>query len=67
MNLINAIRESKAKDLVVASTNTGLGDKEGKLDWGTALLIRTKQIKRMITSYIGENYEFEKFYFMGQF
>lgn len=53
MNLINAIRESKVKNLVVASTNAGLGDKEGKMDWGTALLLRTKQIKRMVTSYVG--------------
>ncbi len=58
MNLINAIRESKVKDLTIASNNAGLGDKSGKVDWGLSCLLRTGQIKRMISSFIGENYEF---------
>lgn len=60
MNLINAIRESKVKDLVVASNNPGLGDKEGKMDWGLGILFRGQQIKKLIASYVGENYEFER-------
>ena len=56
MNLINAIRESKVKDLVVASNNPGLGDKEGKMDWGLGILFRGQQIKKLIASYVGENY-----------
>lgn len=56
MNLINAIRESQVKNLTIASNNCGLGDREGKMDWGLAVLLRNKQIKRMISSYVGENY-----------
>jgi acyl CoA:acetate/3-ketoacid CoA transferase alpha subunit len=40
----------------VASNNCGYGDKDGKNDWGLSVLLRTKQIKRMISSYVGENY-----------
>lgn len=53
MNLIYALKESKVKDLVVASTTTGLADLAGKMEWGLTMLVKTKQIKRMITSYIG--------------
>lgn len=53
MNLINAVKESKVKDLTVASNNCGYAD--GKLDWGLSVLLRTRQIKRMISSYVGEN------------
>lgn len=56
MNLINAIRESNIKNLTIASNNCGLGDREGKMDWGLAVLLRNRQIKRMISSYVGENY-----------
>lgn len=66
MNLINAIRESNVKGLTIASNNCGLGDKEGKTDWGLSILLRNKQIKRMISSYVGENYEFERQYFSGE-
>ena len=53
MNLINAVKVSGVKNLTVASNNCGVGDKEGKYDWGLAVLLRTKQIKRMISSYVG--------------
>jgi 3-oxoacid CoA-transferase subunit A len=56
MNLLNAIRESNVQNLTVVSNNPGLGDKEGKLDWGLGILLRKKQIKKMISSYVGENY-----------
>ena len=58
MNLINAIREAKIKDLTCASNNPGLGDFSGQKDWGLGVLLRDKLIKRMIASYIGENVEF---------
>lgn len=66
MNLINAVKESKAKNLTIVSNNCGLGDKDGKIDWGLSVLLRSKQIKRMISSYVGENVEFEKQYFTGE-
>jgi len=53
MNLIQAVKESGVKDLIVASNNCGVGDKEGKKEWGLAVLLRNKQIKRMISSYVG--------------
>lgn len=58
MNLINAIRESKIKNLTVASNNPGLGVKEGNFEWGLAVLLTEKQIKRMIISFVGESFEF---------
>ncbi len=66
MNLINAVKESGAKNLTIASNNCGVGDKEGKADWGLAVLLRNRQIKRMISSYVGENYEFERQFFNGE-
>lgn len=54
MNLINAVKESKVQDLVCVSNNCGYGGKEGESkDWGLAVLLRTKQIKRMVSSYVG--------------
>ena len=53
MNLIQAIRESQVKNLTIASNNCGYGDKTGEKDWGLGVLLRTKQIKRMIASYVG--------------
>lgn len=66
MNLINAIKESGVKDLTIASNNCGVGDKEGKKDWGLAVLLRNRQIKRMISSYVGENVQFERQFFSGE-
>lgn len=53
MNLINAIQENQIKGLTIASNNCGFDD--GKTSWGLAALLKTKQIKRMISSYAGEN------------
>lgn len=58
MNLINAVRESGAKNLTCVSNNCGFGDKAGTKYWGLAVLLQSKQIKRMISSYVGENPEF---------
>lgn len=55
MNLIQGVREMGVKDLTVVSNNCGYGDKTGEKDWGLAILLRNKQIKRMISSYVGEN------------
>lgn len=66
MNLVHAIRESKVKDLTIASNNCGFTDQDVKNDWGLAILLRTRQIKRMISSFVGENIEFERQYFCGE-
>ncbi|MEO1707459.1 MAG: CoA transferase subunit A, partial [Pseudomonadota bacterium] len=54
--LIIALRDSGAKDLTVISNNAGVDD------WGLGLLLQTRQIKKMISSYVGENKEFERQY-----
>ncbi|WP_246218207.1 CoA transferase subunit A [Litoribacterium kuwaitense] len=53
-NLIKALSESSVKNLTVISNNCGVDD------WGLGLLLRNKQIKKMIASYVGENKEFER-------
>ena len=65
-NLINAIKESGVKDLTFVSNNCGYADKTDKNDWGLAVLLRTRQIKRMVSSYVGENPEFERQYMNGE-
>ncbi len=55
-NLIQALKESKAKGLTCVSNNAGVDD------WGLGLLLQTRQIKKMISSYVGENALFEKQY-----
>ncbi len=52
--LIMALRDSGVKDLTVVSNNAGVDD------WGLGLLLRTRQVKKMISSYVGENAEFER-------
>jgi len=52
--LIIALRDSGAKDLTVISNNAGVDD------WGLGLLLQTKQIKKMVSSYVGENDEFAR-------
>jgi acyl CoA:acetate/3-ketoacid CoA transferase alpha subunit len=66
MNLINAVKQAGTRQLTIASNNCGVGDKEGKTDWGLAVLLRNRLIKRMISSYVGENYEFERQFFNGE-
>jgi len=53
-NLIEAVKQHGAQDLTVVSNNAGVDD------WGLGLLLRSRQIKRMISSYVGENKEFER-------
>src|SRR5688572_1374957 len=52
--LIAALRDSGAKDLTVISNNAGVDG------FGLGLLLETRQIKKMISSYVGENKEFER-------
>jgi 3-oxoacid CoA-transferase A subunit len=58
--LIDAIRDSGVTGLTVASNNAGI---DGE---GLGKLLRTRQIKKMISSYVGENKEFERQYLAGE-
>jgi 3-oxoacid CoA-transferase subunit A len=58
--LIDAIVLSGVKDLTVASNNAGIDNE------GLGKLLRTRQIKKMISSYVGENKEFERQYLSGE-
>jgi 3-oxoacid CoA-transferase subunit A len=59
-NLIHALRDSGVKGLTVISNNCGVDDA------GLGLLLQTRQIKKMISSYVGENDTFEKQYLSGE-
>jgi 3-oxoacid CoA-transferase subunit A len=59
-NLILALRESGVKNITVISNNCGVDD------FGLGLLLQTRQIKKMISSYVGENDTFEKQYLSGE-
>ena len=59
-NLITALRDSGAKDLTVISNNAGVDD------FGLGLLLQTRQIRKMVSSYVGENKTFEKQYLNGE-
>ena len=58
--LIRALRDTGVKDLTVASNNAGV---DGA---GLGLLLETRQIRKMISSYVGENAEFERQFLMGE-
>jgi 3-oxoacid CoA-transferase subunit A len=58
--LIEALRDSAVKDLTVISNNAGVDG------FGLGRLLETRQIKRMISSYVGENKEFERQYLAGE-
>ncbi len=53
-NLINALVRRGVRDLTCVSNNAGVDD------WGLGLLLQTKQIRKMVSSYVGENAEFER-------
>ncbi|HEX3579896.1 MAG TPA: CoA transferase subunit A [Thermoanaerobaculia bacterium] len=55
-NLINALVKRGVKGLTCVSNNAGVDD------WGLGLLLQTKQIRKMVSSYVGENAEFERQY-----
>jgi 3-oxoacid CoA-transferase subunit A len=55
MTLIHSLKDLGIKDITCVSNNCGYCDKQGKEVWGLAVLLKSKQIKRMIASYVGEN------------
>lgn len=58
--LILALRDSGVSGLTVVSNNAGV------TDWGLGLLLHTRQVKKMISSYVGENAEFERQFLAGE-
>lgn len=58
--LIQAIHDDGAKDLTFASNNAGVDD------FGIGILLQTHQVKKMISSYVGENTEFMRQYLSGE-
>jgi 3-oxoacid CoA-transferase subunit A len=58
--LIEAVKESGVKDLTAISNNAGIDD------FGLGKLLQTRQIRKMISSYVGENKEFERQYLAGE-
>ena len=58
--LIDALRDSGVKNLAVISNNAGVDG------FGLGKLLETRQIKKMISSYVGENKEFERQYLAGE-
>jgi 3-oxoacid CoA-transferase subunit A len=63
--LIAALRDTGARNLTIASNNAG-ADIGGKGQWGIGLLLQTHQVKKMISSYVGENAEFERQFLTGE-
>ena len=58
--LIMALRDSGSKGLTCVSNNAGVDD------WGLGLLLKTRQIRKMVSSYVGENAEFERQFMSGE-
>ncbi|MDG9948897.1 CoA transferase subunit A [Acinetobacter ursingii] len=58
--LINALKQTQVTGLTCISNNAGVDD------FGLGILLQTKQIKKMISSYVGENKEFERQYLNGE-
>ena len=58
--LIAALRDSGVKNLTCISNNAGVDG------WGLGQLLETRQIRKMISSYVGENKEFERQYLSGE-
>ena len=58
--LIAAIKEAGTKDITIASNNCGVDD------FGLGVLLKTRQIKKMISSYVGDNAEFMRQYLSGE-
>ena len=58
--LIIALRDSGARDITAVSNNAGIDE------WGLGLLLQTRQIRKMVSSYVGENAEFERQFMAGE-
>ena len=59
-NLIAALRARGTKDLTVISNNAGVDD------FGIGVLLRSRQVRKMISTYVGENKEFERQFLSGE-
>jgi 3-oxoacid CoA-transferase subunit A len=59
-NLIAALRERGTKDLTVISNNAGVDE------FGIGILLRARQVRKMISTYVGENKEFERQFLTGE-
>jgi 3-oxoacid CoA-transferase subunit A len=59
-NLISALAGRGVKNLTAVSNNCGVDD------WGLGLLLKSRQIRRMVSSYVGENAEFERQFLSGE-
>jgi 3-oxoacid CoA-transferase subunit A len=59
-SLIEAIRESGVRDLTIVSNNAGIDDA------GLGILLKTRQVRKMISSYVGENATFAQQYLAGE-
>ena len=59
-NLIGALRDSGVKELTIVGNNAGVDD------FGMGLLLQTRQVKKVIASYVGENKEFERQVLSGE-
>ncbi|MBX3067733.1 MAG: CoA transferase subunit A, partial [Cryobacterium sp.] len=60
MKLIEAILASGSKDLSIISNNCGVDD------WGLGILLAARRIRKMTSSYVGENKEFERQFLSGE-
>jgi 3-oxoacid CoA-transferase A subunit len=59
-NLIAALKEKGTRDLIVVSNNAGVDD------FGIGILLQTRQVKKMISTYVGENDTFERQFISGE-
>jgi 3-oxoacid CoA-transferase len=59
-NLIGALRDSGVKNLTIVGNNAGVDD------FGMGLLLKTRQVKKVVASYVGENKEFERQVIAGE-
>jgi 3-oxoacid CoA-transferase subunit A len=58
--LIQGLRDKGVRDLTVISNNCGVDE------WGLGILLQNRQIRKMVSSYVGENKEFERQYLAGE-
>jgi 3-oxoacid CoA-transferase subunit A len=59
-NLIAAVRRKGVRDLTIVSNNAGVDD------FGIGILLQTRQVKKMVSTYVGENKLFERLVFNGE-
>jgi len=60
VNLIEALRDQGPRDLTIISNNAGIDD------YGLGILLRSRQVRKMISTYVGENKEFERQFLAGE-